>query len=387
MIYLAIDNKEKKEIMLKIIEVTDKKLMKKFVDFVLDLYEGCPYYVPYLYGDEMNMLNHKFNLTLKDCEAKFYLCEKDNKIVGRIGAVLQKKYNERTGKKNVRFTRFDCVNDLEVAKTLLNTVEEFAKKLGMDSVMGPYGFNETDRSGYLTEGFEINANFGTNYNYKYYDELLKKCGYDNGDEWVELQLKPKEEALEKFTRLAKYAMKKFDLKITEEKNFKNFAKKYGWKAFQCLNAAYTNLPGFVPFEKDLYEQIRVQYSIALKSRYMTAVIDKYDEVVGFAVCFPSMAEAMKKTKGKLFPFGFIKVLNSIRKPEILELCLIGVRNEYMDKGANIILISHILKTIKDENIKITEAYPQLVDNNKSLSQWKHFDTEIIKRRRVVNKIL
>ncbi|MDR3318004.1 MAG: hypothetical protein LBS99_01030 [Clostridiales bacterium] len=372
---------------IEIIEVTGKKLMKQFVNFVLDLYKGCPHYVPYMYGDELKMLDPKFNLTLKDCDARFYLCKKDGALAGRIGAVLQRKYNALTGKKNVRFMRFDCVDDLGVAKALLDTVESFAVSYGMTTVMGPYGFNETDRAGYLSEGFDLDANFGTNYNYPYYDALLRQCGYGDSSEWLELHCRPKEEACQKYAKLSEFMLKKSGFTISDEKTFPKFAKKYGWKAFQCLNAAYAGLPGFIPFEKDLYDQIIGQFSIAVRTRYMTAVIDKNNDVAGFAVCFPSLTDAMKKTRGKLFPFGFIRILRAIAKPKVLDLCLIGVRPEYHNTGVNLTLIAHVLKTIKDENITLTEAYPELIENTKTLSQWEHFDTKIVKHRKVVEKTL
>jgi N-acetylglutamate synthase-like GNAT family acetyltransferase len=367
--------------------VVTKKQLKQFVEYPNKLYRKNPFYVPYMYGDEMKMLDPKFNVTLADCVVKYFLAWREKEIVGRVGVILQKKYNAINQTNGVRFTRFDLIDDSVVAKALLDEVEKFAKEYQADYIFGPFGYNETDRSAYLCSGYDRMGNFGTNYNFEYYDKLLLENGYVDHDQWVEFDICMKPETKVKMKKLAEYACSQGHYHISEEKTFKAFAQKWGWKAFQCLNEAYADLPGFVPFEKDLYESIAKQYTLVVKPEWLTVVIDETDNVVGFAICFPSLAKTMQNHGGKLFPFGFIQALHDIAHPKIVDLCLIGVTPAHQGRGVNAILIAHILDAIERHHIEKAQTYAMHEDNTRVQTQWKHFETSITKQRKAVIKFI
>ena len=163
---------------IKVVDPTKKREFKPWVDFVNKLYEDCPHYIPYLFGDEMNLANPKKNVAFDECEARYFLAYKDGKIVGRVAGIIQHTSNEKENKKNMRLSRLDFVNDVEVVRALTQAVEDYAREKGMDTVHGPYGFNDMDREGFRTKGFDRDATFATNYNYDYYLPLLLQCGYE-----------------------------------------------------------------------------------------------------------------------------------------------------------------------------------------------------------------
>lgn len=171
--------------MITVMAVKTAKQMREFVRFPLELYKNCDKYVPALFGDEMNLTNPKKNPMLAECEICCYLAKKDGKTAGRVAAILQKKYNEISGRKCIRFSRFDCIDDPDVAKALLDAVEKFGKERGMDTIHGPWGFNDQDREGLLTYGFDRRATYATNYNYEYYEKLVRGAGFSDESEWVE----------------------------------------------------------------------------------------------------------------------------------------------------------------------------------------------------------
>ncbi len=110
--------------MLSVVEVKTKKQQKDFLDFPLRLYKGCPYFVPPLYGDEKKMFRADY-VYYDTCEAICFNAYRDGETVGRIQGILQKASNEKTGEKRVRFTRFDAIDDQEVANALFAAVEAF----------------------------------------------------------------------------------------------------------------------------------------------------------------------------------------------------------------------------------------------------------------------
>ena len=104
--------------MIKVTQVRTASQMRRFVQFPLVLYKNCPHYVPAIYADERNILNPAKNPNLVDCEVRCYLAYKDGKAAGRIAAIEQKAYNTLSGRKCLRFSRFDCIDDREVAAAL-----------------------------------------------------------------------------------------------------------------------------------------------------------------------------------------------------------------------------------------------------------------------------
>jgi len=163
--------------MIEIKEVLTYKQKKAFVDFPIKLYKNNPYFVPCLRVDEMNLFNPKKNVSYEDSEAKYFLAYKDKKVVGRIAGIVQHLFNDKTGEKRLRFSRFDSINDQEVANALFAAVENYAKEVGMEIIHGPLGFNDLEREGLLVEGFDELSTFEADYSFPYYAEFLEKLGY------------------------------------------------------------------------------------------------------------------------------------------------------------------------------------------------------------------
>ena len=124
--------------LIEIVEVKTKKQRKEFVDYPLRKYKDNPYFVPPFYGDEMKMFTKK-NIYNSTCDSVFYLAIRNGETVGRIQGILQRQYNEIHTVKQVRFTRFDCEDDADVAKALFDALESWAKSFGMNEIVGPLG--------------------------------------------------------------------------------------------------------------------------------------------------------------------------------------------------------------------------------------------------------
>ena len=153
--------------MIEIIEVKTKKEIREFVDFPTKLYKGVKQYVHPLRFDEINNFNPKKNASLEECDVQLFLAKQDGKIVGRIAGIIQRSYNKKVGQTRCRFSRFDAINDVEVARALFGAVENWAREQGMNIVHGPLGFNDLDREGMLIEGFDEIATFEEQYNFPY----------------------------------------------------------------------------------------------------------------------------------------------------------------------------------------------------------------------------
>ena len=372
--------------MVEIKEVRTKKDLKKFAKYPVELYKGCPYYVPSLYGDELATFNPKKNFNLKGNECKGFLCYKDGELVGRIAGLINRKDNELTGRKYVRFSRLDCIDDKDVFDALFSAVEKFGKDYGMDTIHGPWGFNDTDREGMLTYGFDKRSTYGTNYYYPYFSEHMREMGFNDESKWVEKCFTVPDTPYERITNICEKLKKRLNVfEAFDRYSVKQVVKLYGKEFFETMNDAYGHLDGYVPIEGGAQKNVLKQFATIINPRYASILIDANGKVAAFGIVLPSIADALIKSRGRLFPTGFIGVLKSIKRPKELEMALIGVKSEYKNTGINSILISRIMNNVVEDKIERVESNVMLEHNYDIQNQWKFAESEIIKRRQTYVK--
>ncbi len=372
--------------MIEIKEVTTKKDLKLFAEYPVILYKDNPYYVPSLRGDELSTFNPKKNFSLSKNKIKGFLCYKDGELVGRIAGLINYKDNELTGKNFIRFSRFECIDDIDVFKALLGAVEKFGNENGMEIIHGPWGFNDTDREGMLTYGFEERSTYATNYYYPYFYQNMEKLGFEDESKWVERRFEIPKEPYERIVKLGERIKEKVGVKdVAETMSIRQIVTKYGDKLFDTLNEAYEHLDGYVPVEGKARKNVLDQFATIINTRYISILVDDKDEVAAFAIVLPSICDALIKHRGKLFPTGFIGVLKSIKNPKELEMGLIGIKKSYKNVGLNSVLISRVMKNIIEDGVEKIESNPMLEHNYNILQQWKFADSVIVKKRQTYKK--
>ena len=372
--------------MIEIKEVNSKKDMKLFAKYPVVLYKDCPYYVPSLRSDEMDAFNPKKNFSLKDNECKAFLCYKDGELVGRIAGLINKKDNELTGEKYIRFSRFECIDDPEVFKALLSAVAKFGKEHGMEIIHGPWGFNDTDREGMLTYGFDVRSTYSTNYYYPYFHKYMQELGFEDESKWLERRFTIPKEPYERIKSFSEKLKKKLNVvDIADTMSLSKIIKNYGAKLFNTLNESYAHLDGYVPIEGKAIDNVLSQFATIVNTRYISILVDENDDVAAFGIVLPSIAEPLIKHRGKLFPFGFVGVLKNIKAPKELEMALIGVKDKYKNTGINSIVMNRIMNNVIEDGILLIESNPMLETNYNIQQQWKFAENEVVKKRQTFKK--
>ena len=372
--------------MIEIVEVKSKKDIKEFINFPLRLYKNCPYFAPPLYMDEKALFK-KNNVYDDQAQAVYYLAKEKGKTVGRISGILQRVSNEKWNQKRVRFTRFDSIDNQEVANALFGAVESWAKQKGMDTVVGPLGFSDLEREGLLIEGFDQLATFEEQYNYPYYQKLIEAQGYQKEVDWIERKLYYPKEPDERIPRLSAMMMKKYNLRFGTAKNARDFVKKYGDGFFEILDKTYVDIYQSVPFTEKMKKSLISSFKLIIDVNHVAVILDKDDNIVAFGICFPSIGKALQKSGGRLTLPAIIRTLKSIKHPNIIDLGLIGVLPEYRGKGIATALINEILNMLKKGDLLHIETNSNLEDNLNIQNQWKNFDSVVHKRRRAFFKVL
>lgn len=368
--------------MIKIVEVKNKKQLKTFVEFPNKLYKGNKYYCPPMASDEINTFIPSKNPGYEFCESKQFLAYKDNKLVGRIAGIINYAHIERQNKKQIRFARFDAIDDIEVTKALFNAVKEYGKDKKMDEMIGPLGFFDTDREGMLIDGFDEKNLSITIYNAPYYQEHLKQLGFNKEVDWVEYQIKMPSEIDPRLIKIADHVKNRYGYKVVKFKN-KNDLNSYARKALNLVNEAFNELYAYVPLTEKMIDNYIRDYIPIVNKDYVIVVVDKNDQVIGFGLMVPSLAEACQKHNGHLFPFGWMSFLKALKskKNKILEMYFVAVKPEYQSTGVNSIIMVESIKAATKNKVEIAETGPELELNEKVQNQWKGFDARQHRRRR------
>lgn len=367
--------------MVEIVEANTKKLIRKFVQFPSKLYKGVAQYVPPMYAEELELWDKDKNPAFDYCEAKCFLAYRDGEIVGRIAAILSNKANARYKNKRMRFSSVDFIDDQEVVDALFNAVEKYAKEKDCEEMQGPLGFSDFDREGMLVEGFDKRAMFITYYNFPYYVAHMERLGYVKDIDWLEYKLITPKEENAKLNRISDLVLKQNKLHLLEMKRQKDIVPHIE-SVFRLYNTAYDHLYGVVPLTDKQIAKIVKQYLPIINKDYCYFVMDENNEVAAFGITAPSLAEALRKCDGKLFPFGWAGLLKALYgKARALDLFLIAVKPELQGQGVNAVLLNCVLKSALKNGIEYAETGPELETNESVQSQWRFFETIPHKRRR------
>jgi hypothetical protein len=353
-------------------KVTTRRDLKKFIAFPYKLYATNKYWCPPLRFDELNNLRKDKNVAFDFCEAEYWLAYKGKEIVGRIAGIIQHKSNERWNEKLVRFGWIDFIDDLDVSRKLIETVENWGKEKGMTGIHGPLGFSDMDNEGMLIKGFEEVATLASIYNYPYYPEHMVKLGFGKAADWVQWEFDIAPSIPEKVERLSQLIKEKYNLRVLKAKKAKEL-KPYARKMFAMLNAAFDDLYGFTALTERQMDSYTKQYFGFIQPQFVSFVLDQKDDIIGFGVSMPSLTRALQKCNGKLFPFGFLYILRALKKNDTIDMYLNGVRPDYHGKGINALYYNELNKAYIEANIKKAVTNPQLEDNAKALTIWKNFN--------------
>ena len=375
--------------MIEVREVKTAKERREFLNFALDLYRGNPFFVPPLYADEKKMFRKDY-VYRSSCDSVFFNAYKDGVMAGRIQGIIQKDANAKNGEKRCRFCRFDATDDLEVSRALFGAVEKWAREQGMDTLVGPLNYSDLEREGMLVEGFEEPATFEENYNAPYYKEHVEALGFEKEVDWTASRLYGAEspEALEELEQLVGFIFKRYKLHYGTARSGRELLKKYADGIFDLLDKSYEGLYGTVPFTEGMRKLVLENFAMVINPEHTAVILDENEKIVCFGLSFPGLAKALVGTRGKYTPLTLLRLLRAIKDPEILDLCLVGVEPEYLNRGVSGALSLAIMKMLRDNpRLKWADTNLNLEDNYAIQNAWRRFRREECKRYRAYVKSL
>ncbi len=368
--------------------VPNRKDLKKFVKFGIDIYKGNNCFVPPLIFDEIETFLPDKNPAFEYCEAQLFMAHIDGKPVGRIAAIINHKVNERSGRKEARFACIDFIDNNEVYDALMDAAESWARSKGMTEMIGPMGFTDMDHEGMLIEGFDEIGTMATIYNHPYYPTHMERRGYEKDADWVEYLMTVPDAVPEKYQRIADIVKRKYNLRCLHFTNRKKLKEQYGEALFKLINNAYDELYGYSPLSDRQIQYYIDKYLGILRLDCVSVIVDKDDKLVGVGISIPSFSKALQASRGKLFPFGWIHILKALKgKNDVVDLMLVAISPEYQNKGVNALLFADLIPAYIRNGFKYAESNLELEDNAAVQLQWQYFDRRLHRRRRAYRRKL
>ncbi len=372
--------------MVTIKQVQSKSDLKTFVKFPFSLYKGSPYWVPPIIKDEMESFDPEKNPVFQNAEATFFLAYRENKVVGRIAAIINWLEVKDQGLKKMRFGWFDFVDDLEVSEALLDKVKEIGLQHHLEYMEGPVGFSNLDKVGVLIEGFDHIGTMITWYNHPYYQSHYEHHGFVKEKEYLENKFLAVKADPKLFAKANMLIKQRYGLK---EMNFQKSSEIMPWvdKMFDLFNESYAKLSSFVRITDIQKEYFKKKYISFINPEYIKFVVDAEDNLVAFAIVMPSFSRALQKANGKLFPTGIFHLLSAKKNSKDVIFYLIGIHPSYQNKGVTSIIFNEFYHTFKKKGVVNCIRTPELEENVAIRQMWKHFDPVTHKRRRTYRKDL
>jgi hypothetical protein len=367
-------------------KVSGRKELKQFIFFPFELYKNNQYWVPPLISDETKTLTAA-NPAHEFCELEMWLAYKNNKIAGRIAGIINHRANETWNKKDVRFGWLDFIDDTDVSRLLFETLSDWAKNKGMTSICGPLGFTDLDNEGLLIAGFDQLSTMSTIYNYPYYANHLQLSGFEKDVDWIEYKIFIPDSIPEKHKRISQIVQQKLDLQIKKYTSAKKLVAEYGQAIFDLVNEAYAPLYGYVALTQKQIDYYIKTYLPMMNLKMVTLITNNEGKLLGVGISIPSLARALQKSKGRIFPFGWYHLLKALqcKNNKILDLLIVAIKPEYQNKGVNTLLFWDLIPIYQQLGFEYAESNPELEINEKVQSQWEYFKTQQHKRRRAFTK--
>lgn len=366
-------------------EVKTKKDLRTYIYLPSEIHKNHFDWLPPVYMDEWAFYNPKKNKCFSYSDTILVLAYRDEQVVGRIMGIINHKYNELQGIKQGRFGFIECADDSEVSHALISFIENWVRQKGMTQIIGPYGFSDKDPQGLMIEGFDTMPVIAAPTNQEYMVKLVEAEGYTKELDCQQYLCDLANDLPPIYEKINQRLLDKSEYKLRE------FTSKRELKPFivpilSLMNESFKDIYGYVPLDHQEMKDFANRYITIIDPRFLKIIV-LGDKVVAFLLCIPSLTRGIQRAKGKLFPFGFIHILRSVKKANHLDLMLGGVHPDYLNVGLVGVLIIKMLLASRAAGFKELESHLVLETNTPMKNIMGKVGATIRKRYRVFQKSL
>lgn len=346
-------------------EANSKKEIKLFIDFAHELHKDDKNYVPELFLSQKEMFDRKKYPFYEYGDIQCYLAYENDKIVGRIAAIKNERYNDYH-KSNIGFFGFlEFINSKDVAKALLEAAKKWLAPNNYDYLMGPTNFTTNETSGFLVDGFDTPPMIMMAHNPSYYDGVLRQLGLEKEMDmyaYMIYSFEASEKSI-KLSQMLEERLKRSGITV-RNLNLKNF-KEEVQKIKKVYNEAWENNWGFVPFTDKEFDHIADGLKMLADDKF-AYMAEENGEVIGFSISVPNINEiTINFKKGRLFPFNIFKILFGKSKLRTVRIMATGIKESYRRKGIEAIFFAKNILEARKRNLIGGEA-SWILESNKEM---------------------
>ena len=368
-------------------EATSRRDLKTFIYLPEKIHAGHENWVHPIYMDDWKYFDRRKNKAYGYCDAVLLLAFRDGRPVGRAMGIVNHRYNEHRNERTARFGYLDTYEDREAFRAILGHIEGWARDRGMTKIVGPYGFSDQDPEGFLIEGFEHRATIATYYNFEWMPRWLEEEGYAKDNDWFVYKLTVPKEMPEFYKRIYDRAMKRGTYQIVEFRKRKEI-KPWIRRVLGLMNETYMtgNIYGFAPLEEEEMDDLARRYLPILDPRFVK-VVAKDGEVLSFVIAMPDMTEGIRRARGRMLPFGFIRVLRAARKTRQLDLLLGAVKVPFRGQGLDVLMGVKVLQSASEAGMDMIDTHHEMESNVKVRAEMERMGGVVYKKYRAFYKML
>lgn len=368
------------------LDPADKTQIEKFLSLSFRIYENIPQWVPPMRPDARKQLDPARNPFFEHSRAIFLLAEDDSgQAVGRLCVMNNRRYNELKNTQTGFFYLFESVDDHHVSGALFSAGLDWARRQGLNRMVGPKGFVATDGLGMLIEGFEHRPAFGIPYNPDYYPALVEAAGFHFLRDLVSGYVDRSVDIPERIFRIARKVAERKGLQIvslTSRRELREIAPE--------IKSLYNSVLGVfednVPLSDAELDSILSQL-IWFADPDLIKIVRKQGELIGFAFGFPDISAGLQRTHGRLWPFGWIRLLLELRRTKWVNLNGGGIIEEHQGMGGTAILLSEMTRSLLQSKYHYADLVQIRKENHRMLREIRQFGIDFYKTHRMYQQDL
>ena len=370
---------------LQIKTVETRKQLREFIMLPAQLHKGRQNWVPPIYRDEWNYFDNKQNLAFSYCNTILALAYRGNELVGRIMGINNLRHNSANNEMTARFSHFECIDDSAVAHELLRYIENWAMAQGLTKIIGPFGMNYHDPMGFIVEGFNYSPAITTYQNFEYILLLLEKEGYVKEEDLVVYKIPIKKNVPDFYQRIHQKVLANQHIRKVNFRSAKEM-KNYILPVLKLFNETFSGIRGYSQLDEEEMKKLAQHYLPALDPRFVKVV--EYDGVVvGFTIAMPNISKGIIASGGRLFPFGFLKIIQAQKQSKQLDLLIGGIHEKYRGLGIDVLMGLDIIESARKAGFEFIDSHLELESNVKVRAEMEKQGGIVYKRYRIFRKDL
>lgn len=366
-------------------EVKSAHDLHTFIRLPYKLHKDHQRWVPPLYSEEKKFFNPAKNIACSYSDTTLALARENGRPVGRIMGIINHRYNDARSEKQARFACLECPNDESTAQILLSYVEEWARANKMDRIIGPMGFTDQDPQGFLIDGFDGEPSIGTYYNFAFIPELVEKLGYEKEMDYAVYRVDLRGAVPRFYQRIAEWAAEKNICQIINLTRRKHI-KAYILPVLKLMNQCFEELYGYHTLDETEMIALAKRFLLVLDPKLIKIAVSGED-VVGFNIAMPNLAQGFRRAKGRLFPFGGFRIMRAAKQTQQLDSLVGGIRSDFRGRGIDAMIGCATMAEAISAGYQFVDSHHELEDNYKVRREMEKLGGKVYKWFRIYRKFL